>query len=113
MGKFISTELDMNYTDEEIDKFMFISRAHWDNQESAKNHHKEPRPLFAQFTNWLPQFNFKSNFIVGSVETGLGKWMLVVTVISVDAYPFLAFPDLTCHLEDTVIGVFWLHCAAW
>ena len=29
-----------------------------------------------------------------------------------DAYPFLAFPDLTCHLEDTGIGVFWLHCAA-
>ena len=28
-----------------------------------------------------------------------------------DAYPFLAFSDLTCHLEDTGIGVFWLHCA--
>ena len=27
--------------------------------------------------------------------------MLVVAVISVDAYPFLAFSDLTCHLEDT------------
>ena len=39
--------------------------------------------------------------------------MLVVAVISVDAYPFLAFSDLTCHLEDTGIGVFWLHCAAW
>ena len=37
--------------------------------------------------------------------------MLVVVVISVDAYPFLAFSDLTCHLEDTGIGVFWLHCA--
>ena len=35
----------------------------------------------------------------------------MVAVISVDAYPFLAFSDLTCHLEDTV-GVFWLHCAA-
>ena len=23
---------------------------------------------------------------------------------------FLAFQDLTCHLEDTGIGVFWLHC---
>ena len=55
----------------------------------------------------------KSDFIVGSVETGLGKWTLVVAVISVDAYPFLAFSDLTCHLEDTGIGVFWLHCAAW
>ena len=36
--------------------------------------------------------------------------MLVVAVISVDAYPFLAFSDLICHLEDTGIGVFWLHC---
>ena len=54
----------------------------------------------------------KSDFIVGSIETGLGKGTLVVAVISVDAYPFLAFSDLTCHLEDTEIGVFWLHCAA-
>ena len=37
--------------------------------------------------------------------------MLVVDVISVDAYPFLAFSNLTCHLGDTGIGVFWLHCA--
>ena len=29
--------------------------------------------------------------------------MLVVAVVSVDAYPFLAFSDLTCHLEDTVM----------
>ena len=48
-----------------------------------------------------------------SVETDLGRWALVVAVISVDAYPFLAFSDLTCHLEDTGIGVFWLHYAAW
>ena len=53
-----------------------------------------------------------SGFIVRSVETGLGRWMLVVAVISVDAYLFLAFSDLTCHLEDTGIGVFWLHCVA-
>ena len=33
-------------------------------------------------------------------------------MIDVDAYPFLAFSDLTRHLEDTKIGVFWLHCAA-
>ena len=38
--------------------------------------------------------------------------MLVVAVISVDAYPFLAFPDLTCCPENTEIGVLWLHCAA-
>ena len=50
---------------------------------------------------------------VRSVETGLGRWTLEVADISVDAYPFLAFSDLTCHLEDTGIGVFWLHRAAW
>ena len=27
--------------------------------------------------------------------------MLVLALISVDAYPFLAFSDLTSHLEDT------------
>ena len=32
--------------------------------------------------------------------------MLVVAGIIVDAYPFLAFSDLICHL-DTGIGVFW------
>ena len=53
----------------------------------------------------------KSDFTVRSVETGLGRWTLVVAVISVYAYPFLAFSDLTCHFEDTGIGVFWLHCA--
>ena len=39
--------------------------------------------------------------IVRSVETGLGRLKLVVAVISVDAYPFLTFSDLTCHVEDT------------
>ena len=38
--------------------------------------------------------------------------MLVVAVISDDAYPFLSVSDMTCHLEDTGIGAFWLHCAA-
>ena len=33
----------------------------------------------------------------------------MVAVNSVDAYPFLAFSDLTFHLEDTGIGVFWVH----
>ena len=42
----------------------------------------------------------ESDFIVRSVETGLGRWMLVVAVISVDAYPFLAFSDLSSHVED-------------
>ena len=36
----------------------------------------------------------KSDFIVRSVETGLGRETLVVAVISDDAYPFLAFSDL-------------------
>ena len=36
----------------------------------------------------------------------------MVAVIGVGAYPFfLAFSDLTCHLEDTGIGVSWLLCA--
>ena len=43
----------------------------------------------------------ESCFIVRSVETGLGRWTLQVAMISVDAYLFLAFLDLTCHLEDT------------
>ena len=38
--------------------------------------------------------------------------MLLVAVIGVDAHPFLAFADLTYHLEDTRIGVIWLHFAA-
>ena len=55
----------------------------------------------------------ESGIVVRWVETGLGRLMLVVAAIRVDAYPFLAFSELTCHLEDTRIGVFWLHCAAW
>ena len=52
-------------------------------------------------------------FPIGLVKTesGLGRWTLVVAVIIADAYPFLASSDLTCHLEDTGIGVFSLHCA--
>ena len=52
------------------------------------------------------------DFIVRLVETDLGNWMLVVALISVDVYPFLAFSEQTCHLEDTAIGAFWLRCAA-
>ena len=40
----------------------------------------------------------ESEFIVRSVETGLGRGTLVVALISVDAYPFLALSNLTCHL---------------
>ena len=55
----------------------------------------------------------KSDFIARSGETNLGRWTLMVAVISVNTYPFLAFSDLTCHLKDTGIGLFWLHCATW
>ena len=43
----------------------------------------------------------KSDFIVRSVEIGLGRLTVVAAVISVDAYPFMAFSYLACHLEDT------------
>ena len=36
----------------------------------------------------------------------------MVAVISVDAYPFLAFSNLNCHFENTAIGVFLSHCAS-
>ena len=40
----------------------------------------------------------ESGFIVRSVETGLGRSTLVVVMISVDAYRFLTFSNLNCHL---------------
>ena len=55
----------------------------------------------------------ESDFIGRSVEIDSGRWMLVVAVISVDAYPFFVLLDLTCHLEDTGIGVSCLHSIAW
>ena len=33
-------------------------------------------------------------------------------MIIVDAYPFLTFPNLPCHLENTGIGVFWFTAAS-
>ena len=63
--------------------------------------------------NWVGLVNTESDFIARSVQTGLGRWTLVVALSSVDTYPFLAFSDLTCDLEDTGIGVFWLHSATW
>ena len=47
----------------------------------------------------------KSDVIVRSVQKGLGIWMLVQAVISVNVYPFLAFSNLSCHFEGTGIGV--------
>ena len=40
------------------------------------------------------------NFFVRSVETGIGRRTLVVAVISVDTYIFLALSELTCHLQE-------------
>ena len=42
----------------------------------------------------------KSGFVVRSVETGLGRWTLVVAVISIDASPFLGF--FTIRLREQV-----------
>ena len=39
--------------------------------------------------------------LVTSVQTDIGRSMLAVAVINVDAYPFLAFSYLTFHLEVT------------
>ena len=52
---------------------------------------------------------------VWSVETGLGRLMLVLAVISVDAYHFLTFSDLTCYVEDTsqVKLYFWHKNSQW
>ena len=39
---------------------------------------------------------------------------MVVAAISVDACPFLVFSHLTCHHEDTGVGIFWLvSCCPW
>ena len=65
------------------------------------------QPYTPSFPIGLVKIEF--DFIFRSVETGLGRCTLVVAVISVDAYPFLAFSYLNCHLEDTRIGAFWLH----
>ena len=43
LGQCISEELDMNYTYEEIHKF--ISRAHRSSEDSSKSQYKEKRPL--------------------------------------------------------------------
>ena len=50
-------------------------------------------------------------FIVRWVETGLGRWMLVVVLIHVGAFPFSGFlrPDLSPWRYG---NVFRLHCAS-
>ena len=70
-------------------------------------HRSNSHPIFS-----IRLVKTKSDFVFRSVETSLGRSVRVVAVISVDAYLFLAFLDLPCHLEDTGTGVFWLLCAA-
>ena len=41
----------------------------------------------------------ESGFIIRSVETGLGRWTLVVAVISNDAFPFLAL-RITLRIQE-------------
>ena len=47
------------------------------------------QPNTSSFPTWLVKI--ECDFIVRSVETRLGRWMLMVTVIFVDPEPFLAF----------------------
>ena len=55
----------------------------------------------SSFPIWLVKT--KSDFIVRSAETSLGRWMLVVVVISVAASPFLAW-EYRCFL----VALCWL-----
>ena len=48
------------------------------------------QPRTPSFPNSLVKT--ESDFIVGSVKTDFGRWMLVVAVISVGAYPFQTWP---------------------
>ena len=70
-------------------------------------------PIFAPHT--LTSFTAYL-FVLGWLKLNLALLLdqlrLAVAVISVDAYPFLAFSDLTCYLEHMGVGVFWLHCDA-
>ena len=42
----------------------------------------------------------ESDIIVRSVETGLGRWAVVVAVISVDAYLLLAFSEIFLRIHE-------------
>ena len=48
-------------------------------------------------------FKTESGVIVRSFETGLGRWTQVAAMVSIDAYPFLAFSNLTSLFENTWI----------
>ena len=38
---------------------------------------------------------------------------MVLIVINIDGYYFLAFSDFACDLKDPAICVSWLDCATW
>ena len=46
----------------------------------------------------------ESGFIVRSVETGLRRQTLAIAVISIDAYPFLAFSDLISGVDISEVS---------
>ena len=79
--------------------------------DNYKNHQRIAKPQQKYATD---QRNWSfSKLIIRSADTELGRWKLVVAAINVDAYHFRAVSDLTCPLEHTGIGVFWLHFATW
>ena len=54
----------------------------------------------------------KFDFIVRSAVTGFGRWMLVVAVTSVDAYPFLAFFAMLVFFTNLSLMEFWVRYLA-
>ena len=60
------------------------------------------QPCFQSFPAGLVKT--KSHFIVRSVETDTGRQKLVVPMISVNVYPFLAFSDLILKIKKMVFS---------
>ena len=62
------------------------------------------QPCTPSFPNGLVKT--ESDFIVRSVESSLGRWTLVVAVISVDAYTFLASQTwpVTLRIQEQVFS---------
>ena len=56
-------------------------------QPHAKSRNRLHQPALNSILGWL-KLIFKSDFTVRLVETDLGRWSLVVAVISVEGYPF-------------------------
>ena len=58
-------------------------------QPHAKSRNRLHQPALNSILGWL-KLILKSDFTVRLVETDLGRWTLVVAVISIESYPFLA-----------------------